>query len=444
MKLKIILFIGLLVLLLGASGGVTIGGPQSRLDDVLQNVKGLIGFVLIGILIGGIVFSVSKIIGSPRWEAQGKDIVVQSLYTLLLVLFFMFIYQVFSEVIINLFSALLNIQLSSDDPYEIARRFLIWNYVSQTVLLDILTYFNIFLENILKSTISVPIEEGVPLQINFDLLSSLLGYIANISTGFMFTSFFINTFQILFISFVEDALLRFLLPLGVILRFLPFSRKAGSVLIAMGLGLYTIAPLVYLMDMGILSSLTNLDVGGEVLGYVNLFYNDNVLSVVVGKQPCGFFEDMYNRFLSHDYSVLGDTMKSISDSNNGLKNCLGISDMWDVLTGMVTHSTLPFWVFGGGVISISAVDFIASLANSKGYGNLLVGLTVLRDFISGTLMLLFLIYSIILSEIIVGYFIIVSVILPFLNLTVVILFMREFSLRVLDTPLSLGHLERLI
>ena len=53
--------------------------------------------------------------------------------------------------------------------------------------------------------------------------------------------------QLYALSFIQIFAFQFLLPIGLILRLIPFAREAGAALMAMAFALYIVFPLTYVM-----------------------------------------------------------------------------------------------------------------------------------------------------------------------------------------------------
>ncbi len=442
MRGKILLTLALFTLLIGATS-ISTQKTSARLDRVVQNIFPISSFVLVGALLGTIIYMIGQTVRSARWIAIGKDTIFQAFYTLFLLVFFVFIYETFSTVLIGLFSSYIGYDLVSDDPFEIAKRFLVWVYVQLTTLLIILFQGSLAVESILKSLI-VYESNAIPITIRFNDLAAFLNLVINMSMGILLTSFFINSFQILLLSFVEDSLLKIILPLGVILRFLPFSRKAGSILIAIALGTYIITPLVYLMDIGMLQKISDNANQYKELKLVSTFYNSGTMKNIIGKTPCGYAGELYQNMLAHRYDILGNLAEEITSDNQNkdIDKCLS---GWDITkAGFYMFMELPtsMKVILGGGIMMAGFGKIAPFFTGK-MGILKVG-AILKQLGASAIYITLGAMLIIIASQLLTSFVIVSIIIPFINLTIIILFMREFSLRILDAPLNLGHLERLI
>ena len=440
MKGKIALALVLFILLLNASS-ITTKKTSARLENVIKNIFPVSSFVLVGAFIGVIIYMIGQFVNSPRWIAIGKDTLFQAFYTLFLLVFFVFIYETFSTVLINLFSSYIGYDLVSDDPFEIAKRFLVWIYLELSTLLMLIFQGSFMVETILKNIIVVE-SNTIPITVRFSDLAAFLNLVINMAMGILMTSFFINSFQILLLSFVEDSLLRIILPIGVILRFLPFSRKAGSILIAIALGTYIISPLVYLMDIGILQEVSDRADQFSELQLINAFYNRGTLENVIGKTPCGYAKELYNDMLAHRYDILGKVTDDISNNNQQIGKCLSYGDLKTAIENTIINLPTSIKVIGGAGLTALAADKLAGYFTRS--PKILKFMAIIKLLGVTTVYVILGSMLLIISSQLLATFIIVSIIIPFINLTIIILFMREFSLRILDAPLNLGHLERLI
>ncbi len=62
----------------------------------------------------------------------------------------------------------------------------------------------------------------------------------------------VNYFQRHLLLFIEDNALKVLLPVGVVLRIMPYTRGAGGVIMAIALGLFFVYPLTYVVILGMM------------------------------------------------------------------------------------------------------------------------------------------------------------------------------------------------
>lgn len=86
-----------------------------------------------------------------------------------------------------------------------------------------------------------------------DSISDLLG----IAAAGLGASLSLTVFQQWFLDFVKDTAFTLFLPLGILMRSLPFSRKVGSILIALAIAFYLVYPLTFLMDQKIVDHILN-------------------------------------------------------------------------------------------------------------------------------------------------------------------------------------------
>jgi hypothetical protein len=62
----------------------------------------------------------------------------------------------------------------------------------------------------------------------------------------------VNYFQRHLLLFIEDNMFTFFLPLGILLRVLPYTRGAGGVIMSVALGLFLVYPLMYAVFLGVM------------------------------------------------------------------------------------------------------------------------------------------------------------------------------------------------
>jgi len=446
---------------------------QERADsmrDIIKQSGTAYIAVVISFLLAALLYMASSFFSDARLLAFSKEAFYQSIVSLILIASFPVIYLVVSQLVLAAFMG--NLPLSTQtDVYDISEMFLIWNYIYYIVHILIITILYSGIAGIINQQYSIPIA-GSLVTVNLMAFAKPLLFAMNMGISLLTTSLFINGFQLLFLNLVHYALLPVFLPLGILLRVFPGTMNAGNVLLALAIGAYIITPLVYVFDIYLITEIlsdkhlqpkssTNTIDYKNSLGLMPFFYNNNTLLNAVVSKKCPLLNTVADKITgTSSYMIL---MKDYTEYNMSLDGC-GV-----VLDAIPTSiSTLPTWAkvaFGtaGAATVTAALAKIATTAKSLSpdkwnricqkrflstfckYGSWTVfGLGAFSALSTGVVAITLFALSFDLIAGTAASFIILSVILPFLNFTIIIIFIRDFSQFVLGTPISLGHVARLI
>ncbi len=476
MKAKIAVCASLFLFLLIASANAAIN--QQSINDnaaAMQNILGQSGAayiaILISLLIAAVLYMGSSVFSDSRMLAISKDTFYQALMSLLLIASFPVIYVVVTQLCVELFLGGMPV---SGDVYDIGKMFLLWNQIYYGVHLLIITILYGGISGIINQQYTIPVASAL-VNINLTAFAKPMLFAMNMGITLITTSLFVNTFQLMFLDIVHTNLLPIFLPLGVLLRAFPGTLNAGNVLLAIAIGSYIIVPAVYMFDIYLVRELvsdknlnpppnTNAPDFKNGLGLMPFFYNQQTLSTIVSAGAnCPLakkFLNMGTNGYAGPYEVLA---MSYNDYNNSLAGC-GV-----FLDAIPTQlSKLPTWavVALGTATAASAASSIitaattlrdvsptiwARLCAKKGLGTackfasqFAFGLSAFSALSMGALAIFLFVMAFDLISGTAVSFIILAVIIPFINFTIVVIFIRDFSQYVLGTPISLGHLVRLI
>jgi hypothetical protein len=108
-------------------------------------------------------------------------------------------------------------------------------------------FLNLFLEPLEKAVITT----GGMEEVTAWVLSGIVGTMHWIAHQLTFV-LVADYFQRHLLVFIEDNALTVILPIGVVLRVLPYTRGAGGVLMAIALGLFFVYPMMYAVLLGMI------------------------------------------------------------------------------------------------------------------------------------------------------------------------------------------------
>ncbi|MGB9635209.1 MAG: hypothetical protein ACP5H8_00835 [Candidatus Micrarchaeia archaeon] len=417
---------------------------SQEISRIVSNTSAAYVAVLLSIILAAMMYMGAQIFSSPKLSALSKDTLYQAIVSLVLIASLPVLYAVLSQIVIELFFG--DIQVDGG-MFEIAKVFVAWNEIYFFLHLLILTMLNTTITTLINQSYSIPL--GGPLvSINLTGIAKPIMYVMGVSTSLITTALFINGFQLLLLNLVESSILQILLPLGVILRTFPSSTPAGNVLIAICIGSYIIVPAVYALDISILTKIADDEKGKGKLGLFGAFYNKNTLSAVIEGSECPYAKDLVHRFIDKDYSIFSSPLNDTYLEKCGISvGALDIAQKaWDKIptwAKVVVGTAAGTKIMNSAINVISSFKSIASGTQGK-LGKISFITAMLSEGATASLSLIFLIYIFDVIEDVGISFIILGVILPFLNFTIVVLFMRDFSYFALGTPLNLSHLVRLI
>jgi len=320
-------------------------------------------------------------------------------------------------------------------------------------------------------------------------------------------SIMINGFQLLFLKFVRYALIPFLLPIGLLLRAFPSSMNAGNILVGIAIASHIIVPVVYAMDLYVLPSLLETPDSLKDQGHESIynsysmmisFYNKRTLDTVIIKSNQCKIVTVAKEALNAGFFEL-DTVEEINEELKTSGCDIGVTDIGGFYDMAVKPLDTSTKIIAGTFILPSVIDksvrayssifkrlfnfFKSKRSTSTGgtttpdgsgttspdiektppvsetpppastskfrqyfdkFKNSIRLINVLSALWGGAAMFYIMIFF---YEFVFGAitsFIILSIILPFIKFTIIILFIREFTMNFLGTQVSLGHITRLL
>ncbi|MCX8200184.1 MAG: hypothetical protein N3G76_01820 [Candidatus Micrarchaeota archaeon] len=439
-----------------------------EMADILQKSTLAYVAVAIAILLAALMYMGSSIFNDARLLAYSKETLYQAIVSLVLIASLPAIYVIISQICIELF---LDGMPVNGSMFDVASAYLAWNNVYFFTHLLIITVLNVGIASLINQQYSIPIM-GVFATVNLVSFAKPLMFAVGTGVTLLSTSLFINSFQIMLLDLIKNSLLPIFLPLGVVLRAFPPTLNAGNVLLAIAIGAYIIAPAIYAFNIYLVTEIVDPPAGktsyAEHLGLMSLFYRSNVMRTILTESSCPYVKMGASMFRpSSDYAVFVTPHESFDDN---LKDCgidVGEKGLLDMTADIA--SRMPTWakvILGVdlGARSISAVvtgaNSVKSLMKQTTWDKLCSGKIAAKickslgiiGFVSATissistaaLAVSLFYYS---FDLVVGTaisFVILSAIIPFLNFTILVIFIRDFSQYILGTPISLGHLVRLI
>lgn len=463
-----------ILLLLQGAHALTSQDLQQRQADlvaILQQSTLAYVAVAIAILLAALMYMGSSIFNDARLAATSKDTLYQAVFSLFLIASLPVIFLVVSQLCIELFLGGMQVQGSL---FDVAETFLTWNFVYFFTHLMIVTMLNVGISSLINQQYTIPIA-GVLAPVNLIAFARPLMFAVSMGVTLLSTSLFINSFQIMLVNIVKTTILPVFLPLGVVLRAFPPTMNAGNVLLAIAIGAYIITPAIYAFNIYLITQIVDPPPERaqyvDQLGLMRFFYTKSVMNNILSQSSCPFVQKMVATISpspSNKYAVFTTPYSQVNDS---LANCgvqVGSQGFLDAAANTVAR--LPTWaqvVLGIDIGSrgISAVVSAAQGAksifgNTKAWSNFcskgtigkicknLSGISFALSAISSVSTALLAVTLFIYSfDLIVGTavsFVILSAIIPFLNFTLLVIFIRDFSQYILGTPISLGHLVRLI
>ncbi|MCX8205781.1 MAG: hypothetical protein N3H30_00970 [Candidatus Micrarchaeota archaeon] len=427
-----------------------IGTDVKVIESIISQSGGAYVAVGLSLLIAALLYMGSSLFQDPKMSAQAKDTFYTSIGSLILIASLPAIYFFTSTIVTQILLGEFNLP-SNADMYDVSAMFLAWNQVFLTINLLVVTAVNFYIVQFLSGSYSVPAGSGKLVPISFGTFARPLMFVLGIITNMLSVGIMLNAFQIMFLNFIHQSILPVFLPLGVILRAFTPTMHAGNVLIGIAIGAYIITPAVFALDLWILSGIVEdrSESGAWGIGALGLFYNKDILATVVSSRDCPGINYIVDKFIQRDYSIVD--VATIEEKTKEGTCGAGIGPL------AVLNSTLksipPWGKVALGSAGLAAGTTLAAKVLEK-LGASPGGISKLSKFAGvmrkvsvvsiavAALTLSFLAYDIMDA---VGTSLVILIgILPFINLTIIVLFMREFSQVVLGTPLNLSHLVRLI
>jgi len=445
----------------------------ASVEEIISQSTSSYIIIIMVFLLSALLYMAGSIFSSPNFTARSKDMLYQGIFSLIIMASLPVFYVIFSSIFKALFLGGYNIP-PNVDLFDISENLLLWNYIYYFIHLVFFTATNIFVLTFFGRTYSIPFGDRL-VPFNLSTLQNPLLFLIDSGVSIITFSMMINGFQLLFLKFVRYVLIPFLLPVGLILRAFPSSMHAGNVLVGIAIASFIIVPIIYAIDLQILPAILkpNDNIPDEQQRiYDNFvlmgpFYQKDVLqNVVVSSSGCNnkMIETARKYFDlglidSNAFVVINETAKNecnidykkVYDSMGdripiyveaigkiGI-GTTGVSKGIGVLSTTLNSADkiFDFGTNNPGGYAAKTSSFLNKLGKSK----LLHGFSTVNEGFA-LFFLVFYFYEFVLGM--VTSFVILSVILPFIKFTMIILFIREFTLNLLGTQVSLGHIMRLL
>lgn len=130
-----------------------------------------------------------------------------------------------------------------------------------------------------------------------DSVTTLMNFLFLV-TSTMFSSLMIQSMGL---KLAQGLAFKVILPFGILFRVFPFLRKAGAAFIAIGLGLYIVWPMMYVLDKAVMDSIEvpriiyedNPDLGAQIYtgAFTSLYSYDAAIRIVM---PMTHVQDVAN------------------------------------------------------------------------------------------------------------------------------------------------------
>lgn len=480
---------------------------SSSIAEIIEQSINSYIIIFIVFLLSALTYMAGSLFSVPSWTARGKDLLYQGIFSLVIMASFPVIYSIFNDLFMTLFlgSAGFNIPPGTN-MFDISENLIIWNYLYFFIYLVFLTVLNIFTLTFFGRTYTVPLA-NTQVPFDLSVLQSPLLMLINMGVSILSLSIMINGFQLLFLKFVRYALIPFLLPIGLLLRAFPSSMNAGNILVGIAIASYIIVPVVYAMDLYVLPSLLETPDSLKDQGHESIynsysmmisFYNKRTLDTVIIKSNQCKIVTVAKEALNAGFFEL-DTVEEINEELKTSGCDIDVTDIGGFYDMAVKPLDTSTKIIAGTFILPSVIDksvrayssifkrlfnfFKSKRSTSTGgtttpdgsgttspdiektppvsetpppastskfrqyfdkFKNSIRLINVLSALWGGAAMFYIMIFF---YEFVFGAitsFIILSVILPFIKFTIIILFIREFTMNFLGTQVSLGHVTRLL
>jgi len=200
-----------------------------------------------------IAYMVSTIFGSKELRTWAKAELLQSMASAMMVLAFLFLVGVLissaSQIAANLAptNPPLPPTLHRENPFALAHYYLDIQINCAKKYYRTVFWFTLFVEPIEKTILPT----GGMEEVTGWALSGPIGFCYWITNQLSFL-LMVNYFQRHLLLFIEDNMFTFFLPLGILLRVLPYTRGAGGVIMSVALGLFLVYPLMYAVFLGVM------------------------------------------------------------------------------------------------------------------------------------------------------------------------------------------------
>ena len=195
--------------------------------------------ILISFFIVAIVYMLSQFTRRVDWEFWAKSELYQTIIACILI---------GGIVVFASLSCNISWSIAGGDPFNVADKYL------QHLLWDeMMPQVQMMFDKSLAATKVAAFSIAVPSCTGLFCFAPFAGY-STVSYMLETLAFLVTPigasllFQKLFLSFVKETAFVFLLPIGFILKTIPFTREAGAYLMAIAVGFFIVFPLTYLFD----------------------------------------------------------------------------------------------------------------------------------------------------------------------------------------------------
>ncbi|MBI5224051.1 hypothetical protein HY990_06555 [Candidatus Micrarchaeota archaeon] len=243
----------------------------------LMQIAALVGaFILL-------VYAFSKILRVPEWEAYLNVELSNLLSSYVMAVFVVGLFLGSNAIATAMFPG--TVTSSGSHSLPNAAMSLMSGYVSQNLLDGIYDIYTIQSCTSVLNTFSKRLGEFAVTQTykvfpgidTFVSLTNVIGY----GTITIYGS--INA-QVALLQIIDSITIPFLLPAGIILRFIPATREAGAFMIALAFGFQIVFPLTYLINMDIYRS----------VGFSGYHSNQFLIGTLCGPFKYGFWGYVLN------------------------------------------------------------------------------------------------------------------------------------------------------
>ena len=195
--------------------------------------------IFISFFIVAIVYMLSQFTRRLDWEFWAKSELYQTIISCILI---------GGIVAFASISCQISWSVAGGDPFNVADKYmhgLLWN--------EMVPQVQKMFDKSLLATRQAALSIAVPSCTGLFCFSPYAGY-STISYLLETLAFLVTPigasllFQKLFLSFIKQTAFVFLLPIGFILRTIPFTREAGAYLMAIAIGFFIVFPLTYVFN----------------------------------------------------------------------------------------------------------------------------------------------------------------------------------------------------
>jgi len=198
----------------------------------------LAAMTIVFMFVGG-AYALGPLLGRPMWQAWAKSEVFHAMLTLFLLANAAFFSSVACQV---------SLQLAGGNPFDVADRYLtrlVWTQAIPAMMelfvvgfdANVIAQYAVQIAPVAWGWSYAPAAGMKGLANNITLLENLLAPL--ISSLLL---------QQVLLQLIQATMFQIVLPVGILLRGIPFTRDAGAFLMAAAFGFYIIFPLTYVMN----------------------------------------------------------------------------------------------------------------------------------------------------------------------------------------------------